>query len=63
MAYIEINYNICYGKECADCVNICPMEVLKLIKDKVEIVNIDSCSLCEICMDICSTNAISVHSK
>lgn len=36
------------------------MEILIFGKDKIEILNPEECSLCEVCMDICPEKAIIV---
>ena len=38
MPIVTINYDKCKGIDCAECVDVCPMEVLVLEGDKVEIV-------------------------
>ena len=39
MPIVTINYDKCKGIDCAECVDVCPMEVLVLEGDKVEIVD------------------------
>lgn len=52
MPIVTINYDKCKGIDCAECVDVCPMEVLVLEGDKVEIVDPEDCSFCEVCMDV-----------
>lgn len=40
MPIVTINYDKCKGIDCAECVDVCPMEVLVLEGDKVEIVDL-----------------------
>ena len=54
MPIVTINYDKCKGIDCAECVDVCPMEVLVLEGDKVEIVDPEDCSFCEVCMDAVS---------
>ena len=60
MIIITIDYDKCQGSECADCIDICPMEILLLDGDKVTVVNPEECSLCEVCMDVCPEESIEV---
>ena len=39
MAKVTIDYDKCDGADCAECADVCPMEVLVLEGDKIEIVN------------------------
>lgn len=63
MAKIIIDYNKCEGVDCAECVDVCPMEVLILEGDKVIIQDADECSLCEVCMDVCPHECIEVKDE
>ena len=38
MAKVTIDYSKCKGDDCAECADVCPMEVLVLKGDKIEIV-------------------------
>ena len=55
------NYDKCKGIDCAECVDVCPMEVLVLEGDKVEIVDPEDCSFCEVCMDVCPEECVNVE--
>ena len=48
MSKITIDYSKCRGDDCAECADVCPMEVLVLKGDKIEIVDPDECSYCEV---------------
>ena len=39
MAKVTIDYDKCDGADCAECADVCPMEVLVLEGEKIEIVN------------------------
>ena len=39
MVKITINYEKCDGADCAECVDVCPMEVLIINGDKIVIQN------------------------
>ena len=41
MSKITIDYSKCRGDDCAECADVCPMEVLVLKGDKIEIVDPD----------------------
>ncbi len=60
MAEITIVYDRCEAVDCAECVEVCPMEIFTIKGDQITIQNRDQCSLCEICVDICPNEAIKV---
>ena len=53
MSKVILDYDKCDGADCAECADVCPMEVLVLKGDKIEIVNPEDCSYCEVCMEVC----------
>ncbi|MGZ7043212.1 MAG: 4Fe-4S dicluster domain-containing protein [Methanobacterium sp.] len=61
MVKVIIDYEKCEGADCAECVDVCPMEVLVIEGDKVVKRNIEECSLCEVCMDVCPNAAVEVE--
>ena len=63
MAKITIDSEKCEGADCAECVDVCPMEVLIVNGEKVVIRDKDDCSLCEVCMDVCPNQAIKVEDE
>jgi NAD-dependent dihydropyrimidine dehydrogenase PreA subunit len=63
MVKITINHDNCEGADCAECVDVCPMEVLILDGDKIVIQNKEDCSLCEVCMDVCPNEAVKVEEE
>ena len=60
MVLITIDEDKCEGSDCAECVDICPMEILLIDENKIIITNQDECSICEVCMDVCPEMAIEV---
>ncbi len=60
MAKIIIDYEKCEGEDCAECVDVCPMEVFIIDGGKIKIQNPEECSLCEVCMDVCPNEAVKV---
>lgn len=60
MVKIVIDYESCDGTSCAECVDVCPMEILVINGDKIDIQNMENCSLCEVCMDVCPKEAVDV---
>jgi len=60
---VIIDYSKCKGLDCAECVNVCPMEVFKIEKDKVVVSNEDVCTFCMVCEDVCLENAIEVREE
>jgi NAD-dependent dihydropyrimidine dehydrogenase PreA subunit len=63
MVKITIDCEKCEGADCAECVDVCPMEVLVIDGDKVVIRDKDECSLCEVCMDVCPNAAVKVEEE
>ena len=63
MAKITIDHDKCEGADCAECIDVCPMEILILDGDKVVIQKKEDCSLCEVCMDVCPNEAIEVEDE
>ncbi len=61
MVKITINRDECEGADCAECADVCPMEVLILEGDEIVIQNIENCSLCEVCVDVCPNQAIKLE--
>ena len=61
MVKITIDHDKCEGADCAECIDVCPMEVLILDGEKVVIQNKEECSLCEVCMDVCPNEAVVVE--
>ena len=61
MSIITIDYSKCRGDDCAECADVCPMEVLVLEGDKIAIVDADECSYCEVCMDVCPEECIKIE--
>ena len=61
MSKITIDYDKCDGADCAECCDVCPMEVLVLKEGKIEIVDSDECSYCEVCMDVCPNDCIKIE--
>ena len=61
MSKITIDYSKCRGDDCAECADVCHMEVLVLKGDKIEIVDPDECSYCEVCMDVCPEECVKVE--
>ncbi len=60
MAKIVIDNDKCEGADCAECVDVCPMEIFQIKGEKIIICNPEECSLCEVCMDVCPNEAVTV---
>jgi 2-oxoglutarate ferredoxin oxidoreductase subunit delta len=59
---IEINDAWCKG--CAICVEFCPKDVLRMTSmDKVEVQNLEACTKCLRCEQLCPDFAIVVHGE
>lgn len=63
MVKITVDQEKCEGADCAECVDVCPMEVLILDREKVVVRNTEDCSLCEVCMDVCPNEAVKVEDE
>ena len=61
MSKITLDYSKCRGDDCAECADVCPMEVLVLEGDKIVIVDPDEYSYCEVCMDVCPEECIKIE--
>ena len=55
---VKINYDLCKGIDCGECVNVCPMDVFEVDGDKVIVAKEDECTYCGVCLDSCPNNAI-----
>jgi len=58
MVKVVIDHEKCEGADCGECAEVCPLEVLVVEGDKVEIKCLEECSLCESCVDVCPNNAL-----
>ena len=61
MAKVTIDYDKCDGADCAECADVCPMEVLVLKDGKITINDPDECSYCETCVDMCPNECITIE--
>mgnify|MGYP001044500544 CR=1 FL=1 len=61
---VDIDFDICSGVEkCGECIKVCPVNIFSTNGDYPMTVeaNEDECTLCELCLQACTVNAISVH--
>ena len=49
----------CQG--CEECVDVCPVEVFEMEKEKSVPVNAEECLGCESCVEVCEEDAITVE--
>lgn len=61
LSKITINYKKCENIDCAECVDICPMEILLLKNNKIFIQNETECSQCDACIDVCPNECITLN--
>ncbi len=61
MSKVILDYDKCDGADCAECADVCPMEVLVLEGEKITINNPEDCSYCEVCMDVCPNECIKIE--
>ncbi|MDX1814183.1 MAG: 4Fe-4S binding protein [Candidatus Bathyarchaeia archaeon] len=59
---ITIDYFKCMECSSYTCVDCCAMAVFNLKDGKPEIVDLDACTQCGICADLCSKKAIIIES-
>ncbi len=45
----------------SECMDVCPVDVYKLVEGRAEPVNEDECLGCESCMEVCDFDAITVE--
>lgn len=58
---IQIDYMKCDDCESYTCVDCCAMAVFNLQENRPIIVDLDSCTKCGICADLCPQNAIEIE--
>lgn len=63
MRILDININMNECTVCGECVDVCPMNILQIVNDKLVIGNTDDCSYCETCMDVCPEECIIVNAQ
>ncbi|MBU4536389.1 MAG: 4Fe-4S dicluster domain-containing protein [Euryarchaeota archaeon] len=61
MAKVVIDHEDCEGAECAECVDVCPMEILVVDEDKIKVHNAEECNECEVCVDVCPEDCIEIN--
>jgi NAD-dependent dihydropyrimidine dehydrogenase PreA subunit len=57
---IRIDYRKCGGCRSYTCVDSCAMAVFALKENKPVIIDLESCTLCRICEDLCPKKAIKI---
>jgi len=61
---IDIDMHRCLGIEkCGKCIQVCPVNIFSSNSDYPEVVkaNEDECTLCNLCLQGCETDAITIH--
>ncbi len=61
MVKISIDSSKCDGADCGECADVCSMEVLVLEGNEIVVKCQEECSLCEVCLDVCPRDAISLE--
>ncbi len=56
---VTVDKDKCTGD--AECIDVCPVDVYKLVEGRAEPVNEDECLGCESCMEVCDFDAITVE--
>jgi NAD-dependent dihydropyrimidine dehydrogenase PreA subunit len=47
-------------KVCGECVKICPVEIYKLLDNRIVVVSTEECSACKSCVEVCESEAITI---
>ncbi|MCL2339733.1 MAG: 4Fe-4S binding protein [Actinomycetia bacterium] len=55
---VQIDVEACTG--CENCVEECPLELLKVVDGKVGLADPDECTECGSCVDVCGSGALSL---
>ncbi|MEJ2280343.1 MAG: 4Fe-4S binding protein [Candidatus Bathyarchaeota archaeon] len=58
---IKIDYVKCQDCRSYTCVDCCAMAVFHLHENKPVVIDLDSCTVCGICEDLCPMNAIKIE--
>ncbi|UCD27205.1 MAG: 4Fe-4S binding protein [Candidatus Bathyarchaeota archaeon] len=58
---IKIDYSKCRNCLTFTCVDCCAKAVYELKEKEPTIVDLDSCTLCEICVELCPNKAITLE--
>ena len=61
---VEIDLSKCLQSEdVARWVEVCPVNIFRMVNGQPEVVatNEDECTLCRLCVEACSTDAITIH--
>jgi NAD-dependent dihydropyrimidine dehydrogenase PreA subunit len=61
---VAIDSSKCLGvTACGGCLRVCPVNIFDQKNDEPLIIeeNEDECTLCELCMEVCSPNALLIH--
>lgn len=56
---VTVDEDKCVG--CAQCVDVCPVEVYEMKDGKSDPVNADECLGCESCVEVCEGHCITVE--
>lgn len=56
---VTVDEDKCIG--CAQCVDVCPVEVYEMKDGKSDPVNADECLGCESCVEVCEGHCITVE--
>lgn len=59
---VKVKEDCNVSKGCKKCVDICPVDIFALDGKKIRVVeeNEDECTLCELCLKACPSNAITI---
>lgn len=61
--HVEIHDDRCTGSECGQCMPVCPV-VIFIASDghiAVDAGQEDECTLCDLCLQVCPEDAITIH--
>ncbi len=58
MSVLRVDYDLC--DYCGVCVEVCPMQIIKITENRVEMVGADSCMECQLCEVECRKQALTL---
>ncbi|MBS3782713.1 MAG: DNA-directed RNA polymerase subunit D [Candidatus Thermoplasmatota archaeon] len=58
---IEIDSERC--DECEECIEVCPVDILKMEDDELIVTDVEECKLCSACEEACGKDAIKVEGQ